>query len=151
MSEETYLYRGTIRGFPGGATSLAIPMTSTSTDPLVATIFGLACQRHGEAVVLIARRAQFQGVLHSHNWFADVEREVALELPPAEFEKHSLVALPVQRCRDILIDMGFTNLPAGLADYDALRAAIHESDRREERLDREQLATFTKWALGAMT
>jgi hypothetical protein len=55
-----------------------------------------------------------------------VEHEVALELPPAEFEKHSLVALPVQCCRDILMDMGFRNLPAGLADYDALRTAIHD-------------------------
>ena len=87
MSIGPYLYRGTTAGWPGNSVLQEEQITCTSTDPLVATLLPIECRNHGRAVILAAKRANFDGLLGPANHFSVIESAVNLHVPPLEFAR----------------------------------------------------------------
>src|SRR5579872_4122419 len=137
-----FLFRGTTEGWPGAQTSQQLPVTPTSSDPLVATLFAIRCRRFGKAIVLVARRDAFASQM-TPNVLGESECEVPLPLPPPEFAKSAIIKIGVEEAMRILASMGF-DLPGALPDNSALSAAISESHSRRIRLSSEQIGYFVE-------
>lgn len=72
--------------WPGNPCLQQLQLTPTSSDPLVAALFGIECQRFGKAVLLLAKRDDFPGLETGNaNWLEAIEQEIVVPLAPAEF------------------------------------------------------------------
>ncbi|NOT09808.1 MAG: toxin [Gemmatimonadales bacterium] len=101
------LFRGTSEGFPGSSGLQRVGVTPTSTDPLVATVFGTESQNYGKGVVQIATAADLEGVtLSQGNVLAALEKEVAVELLPLQFAERAGAQITAAEARGILERMG---------------------------------------------
>jgi RHS repeat-associated protein len=103
-----YVFRGTTPGYPGNPGLQRIGISPATTNPAVATVFGTEASQHGPGVVQIASPStDLAGVpIQEGNVLANIEREVAVEVPPAEFERRAGTTIPVEEARKILADMG---------------------------------------------
>lgn len=132
------LYRGTTPDWPGSKGLQAIRVTPTTSDPLVATLFGLECLRFGPAIVQMCNQAAVSSLLEPANVLADLEKEVAVGLPPDEFTRRFAESfLPVLVARDILAELGF-ELPPTVANKVALQGLLKSTPR----LRSEDIAVF---------
>jgi hypothetical protein len=125
VEEDEYLYRGTTRGWPGNECLRTERITCTTTDPLVATLFAIECRNRGPAVVLVARRKPFEGLIGPPNYFAIVECAVNVLVAPLDFASQAVLTLDVDQAITILGEMGFDRLPARISGQVALREALN--------------------------
>ncbi len=124
-----YLFRGTTLGWPGNKCLEKLNLTPTSTDPLVATLFALECNRHGAGIVYFARWEIFRDRIGGSNVLARQECEIALSLLPLEFADAANGNIDALEVRKILLSMGF-QVPEAIADRGFLSASINQSNRR---------------------
>lgn len=82
-----FLFRGTTLGFEGNYSSITLPRTSTSTNPIKALWFALECRSHSsvESVVYLCLPEKLIGIESSYNFFAKLEGEIAFSIKPEEF------------------------------------------------------------------
>lgn len=83
-------------------------ISPASTNPAVATVFATEASQYGPGVVQTASTSvDLAGVpIEQGNVLAEIEREVAVEVPPAEFEQRAGTTISVEDSRRILADMG---------------------------------------------
>jgi hypothetical protein len=124
-----YLFRGTSIDWPGNKSLQKVKMTPTSTDALVATLFALECNQHGDGVVYFARWEPFKDRLHKPNVLAQRECEVAVSMLPVEFAAQAKGRISAIKAREILVSMGFL-VPDAIPDRGFLGTSINQSDRR---------------------
>ena len=94
-------------------------MTPASSDPLVATLFALACRKFGMPIVLVVPSARLAGYAVTENLFATEECEIAIEIRPVEFAERAIMTVDVDVARDVLIAMGIS-VPTAIPDANAL-------------------------------
>lgn len=140
--ETRYLYRGTTIGWPGNPTLRDRRITCTTTDPLVATLFGIECRNHGNAVIVAAWRDPLERSIDADNWLDIIECSVNLRLLPLEFQDQAEFYLEVDSAIMILKELGFTDLPARLRDKSILQQEIAETHALGMRLNAEQIRRF---------
>jgi len=88
--EGATLFRGTSAGYPGSAALQKIGIAPASTDPGIATLFAIESGNYGAGVVHIATPQALRGVtIGPGNVLAAIEREVGVELTPAQFAARS--------------------------------------------------------------
>ena len=111
------VFRGTSKGFLGGRASLLLNRTSTTPDPVVATLFAVEAKNHGEGIVEIATAQDLKGVKVDieGNVRQALEKEVALELNPREFSEMASIKITADEARAILKNMDI-NIPARIKD-----------------------------------
>ena len=125
-NEGVTLFRGTSAGYPGSPGLQRIGITPASTDPAISTLFAIESANYGVGVVHIASPQALIGVtVGPGNVLAAIEREVAVELLPAQFAARSQTITAAQS-RSILEGMGIRT-PATIADKAALDAALRAS------------------------
>ncbi|MEW4925449.1 RHS repeat-associated core domain-containing protein [Algibacter sp. 2305UL17-15] len=101
-----YLFRGTTRGFSGGATAIKYSATYTSTDPLKATIFSTLNKAKGEAIVLIGNMKKLKNIpTLPSNRLAEMEKEVILNIQPSTFMKEA-ASITLGQAKSIFKEMG---------------------------------------------
>jgi hypothetical protein len=155
--EADYLYRGTTLGWAGTRMNQFIPRTSTSTDPLVATFFGLECLFHGHAIVQIIPRVQVQAFIRPPNrvdeneCYSEIEREVALEMKPLELLEYVVHFIDVDDAREILLEIGLDQVPYQISAKAVLTEDLQTTHERNYRLDADQRREFNRLAFGILT
>lgn len=147
--EIRYLYRGTTEGWPGNEVLREERITCTTTDPLVAAIFGVECRNHGHAVILMARANDFPGLVGPPNIFEMIESSVNIMVPPEDFARRVERVLEVDEVLRILRDLGFGGVPVRIRDRSALQEALFASYQAGDRLNDEQLLDFVGRIRGA--
>ena len=148
--EVVYLFRGTTRDWPGNPTAAAAQFTYTSLDPLVATLFAVECRSHGAAIVLVARRGHFEEIPPGpfDMTFQTLENQVVLATRPRGFAEAADFSLEVDRCLEILADLGFGSIAVRIRGKSHLRESLLESLRLGQRLNRVQIHSFISRAMG---
>ena len=148
--EAVYLFRGTTRGWPGNANSIEHQFTYTSLDPLVATLFAVECRNYGPAIVLMAQRGRFEEIPPGEldEVFQRTERSMTLSILPLKFASQADLILEVDRCLNVLADLGFTAVPSRINGKSHLQNTIEESDQLGHRLTSEQIREFTSRVRG---
>jgi hypothetical protein len=129
------------RGWPGNEALQQGRYTCASTDPLVAALFAIECQRHGSAVVHAVSFDSVKDLIGPPNYFLAIECAVKFNMSPLEFERRATVSLSVDAVRRVLNDMGFY-LPAWIVDKRTLAEAVYDSHEQGNRLDAGQLNEF---------
>lgn len=147
--EVQYLYRGTTKGWPGNEVLREERITCTTTDPLVAALFGVECRNHGHAVILMARASAFPGLVGPPNIFEMIESAVNIMVPPEDFARRVERVLEVDEVLRILRDLGFGDVPIRIRDRSALQEALFASYQAGDRLNDEQLLDFVGRIRGA--
>jgi RHS repeat-associated protein len=104
--EFKYLFRGTSEGFEGSAAVQKAGYTPTSVDPAIATVFATLAKNYGKGELQIALTENLQGVGYDGNVMASVEREIALNMKPAEFATKISLKISADQARQILSEMG---------------------------------------------
>jgi hypothetical protein len=124
-----YLFRGTLPSSAFAAAYQGTGVTPTSIDPVVATLFACRYLIDGPAVVFLAYKPDFRGLLDGPNlasfWY---EFAVNIELPPYEFEKRCRHCVRVQDSVAVLNELGYL-IPSKLPDLGALTQALTQSPR----------------------
>jgi hypothetical protein len=78
-------------------------MTPSTTDPIVATIFGLRGQEYGEGVVMCATPDDMEGVMTGTGGvLSGIENEIALQMRPSEFSARASVKITAQQARALI-------------------------------------------------
>ena len=139
----TVFFRGTSEGFAGSPTLQEIGVTPVSTDPVVATIFATEAENYGKGVVHITSRRDLAGVeMLKGNVLAHLEREVGLNILPAEFARRASATITASQARDILARIGI-NVQSSIRGAAAVDAVL----RATPRLATEQIQQFLNAAL----
>lgn len=146
--EFRYLYRGTTQGWPGNQVLADQTITCTTTDPLVAALFGVECRNHGQGVILAARQDVFLDFIGPPNHFQEIENAVNLLITPREFARRSELIREVDDVLKVLAEMGFDRMPVRLRDKWSLRQALIGSYEAGHQLSGDQLQHFIVRILG---
>jgi filamentous hemagglutinin len=148
--EEVYLFRGTTRGWPGNPAAQKGPFTYASPDPLVATLFAVECRSRGAGVVLVAKRGCFEEVPPGpfDMRFQALENQVVLATTPLEFAEMAKLSLEVDRCLEVLTELGFTGLPIKIHAISHLRRTLFETHSLGQRLNSLQIQSFMSRIIG---
>jgi hypothetical protein len=148
--ETVYLFRGTTDGWPGSSNAVHDSLTYTSIDPLVATLFAVECRNHGKAVVLALERGRFPEVEPGEldQVFQVMECSVTLSVAPLDFAKNAVWTFDVDRCLEVLSQLGISDLPPRIKGKSHLHDTLAESHRLGQRLTREQIRRFTALITG---
>lgn len=129
-----------------------IPRTSTSTDPLVATLFALECRSKGAAIIFVIPRSRVVDFIRPPNdpggriLFSEIECEVALEMKPLELERYAVHSLDVDRASEILVKLGFGPMPFQIAAHSILTNELETTSEQRLRLNPDQLREFNRLA-----
>ena len=124
-----HLFRGTLPSSAFATAYRGPGVTPTSVDPVVATLFACRYLTEGPAVVLLALKSDFIGLLDGPNLASfSYEYAVNIELPPYEFAKRCEFAVPVNDSVAVLNSLGY-RLPSKLSDLGALTQALLQSPR----------------------
>ena len=103
-----HLFRGTTEGYPGNASLQRIGITPASTDPRVATIFGVEAGKNGTGVLHIASKTDLTDVdILEGNVLAGIEREVPVGVKPSKFADLAQTSISIADSRRILGEMGY--------------------------------------------
>ncbi len=124
-----HLFRETLpsRAFAGPYRGAGV--TPTSVDPVVATLFACRWRMEGSAIVLLARKSDFEGLLDGPNLAScSYELAVNIEVPQAEFERRCFHWVSVDDSLSVLRQLGYV-LPSRLPDLGALTGALTQSPR----------------------
>ena len=147
----SYLYRGTTARWPGNESLLAAGITCTTTDPLVATLFAIACRNHGPGVVLLAPKGPLERLIGPSNPFEQIECAVNLEMLPGEFARRAVHRMDVDTSLAILAEPGFSALPVRINGAEALAIALQCSHDLGERLSPDRVDAYNRLALERAT
>jgi len=128
--------------WPGNEVLRDQRITCTTTDPLVACLFGVECRNHGHAVILMAREDLFLGAIGPSNHFVVIDAAINLMIPPEDFARKAERILEVDEVLRILAEIGFDQVPIRIRDKWALREALIGSYEARHRLSEEQLRQF---------
>ena len=107
--DTNYYFRGTTEGFPGSPAMLRVGLTSTSTQPGVATIFATVAETEygGHGIVYIASSEDMTGVAFGEaNVLGALEYEVTFQILPLEFAQRAGEQVSAAGARQILASMG---------------------------------------------
>lgn len=105
--------------WPGNPCLQQLQLTPTSSDPLVAALFGIECQRLGRAVLLLARRDDFPRLeIGNANWLEAIEQEIVVPLAPAEFFRRA-ICVSIDEARSALAALGY-ELPVAISSRESL-------------------------------
>jgi len=127
------LFRGTTEGYAGNSSLQRLGVTPTSSDPAVATIFGMESSKNGKAMVYIANSDDLTGIARIEgNVLANLEREVALEILPIQFQSISSVKLTIEQSRNILSKIGVA-LPSKINGKAHLDQVLRDTPRLTEK------------------
>lgn len=141
---DEHLFRGTSLDFPGGDALQQLGITSTTTDPLVATLFGMESSNHGApGVVHIALRSRLSNWFTDANNYMEMEREVAVKQAPVDFAESAEFTVDVWVARQVLIEIGFQSIPQGIMGYAHLQLAISTTPR----LNSDEIRSFLRIAI----
>jgi hypothetical protein len=82
-----YVFRGTTIGYPGNTASQTLPVTCTSSNPVVALLFALECANSfpDDSVIYLGNMATLSSYQSHANVLAFFEREVIFALKPVDF------------------------------------------------------------------
>lgn len=134
------LYRGTSSGWPGNPVLSDLRITPTTTDPLVATLFAVECQRFGKGIVLGCRRSMVERLMGPSNVLSAIESEVVIDVAPLEFvERFAEWIIGVDQARTALVEMGL-DVPAFIGD----KRVLDDWLCRSTRLDAAAIAEFNR-------
>jgi hypothetical protein len=123
------LFRGTSAGYPGNPSLQRIGVTPTSTDPVVATLFGTESEAFGQGVVHIATPGSLEGVeIIEGNVLRGLESEVGVGLRPAEFAGRADITITSGQARQILSEMGI-DVPTQIGGKAGLDTALRSTPR----------------------
>jgi hypothetical protein len=137
---ERRLYRGTTVDWQGNECLQRERLTPITSDPLVATIFGLECARHGRAVIYLANASAAAEFLLPGNVLAELECELVVSMPPREFvSRVAFGIVGVAEARHVLTEVSF-ELPATVSSRRAISRALKDLPR----LTPEQIAEFDR-------
>ena len=116
-----------------------------SEDPVVATIFATEAETYGRGIVYVATDTDLVGVTAvDGNVLASLERELGLEMAPADFARRAKISIPSSQARAILEQMGH-RVPATIRGP----AAVDQALRSTARLTEPEIQTFTHEAASA--
>ena len=140
-----FIYRGTTLGWPGDRTSLEMGHSSTSTSPVVATLFALRCRNYGGPGVVHLLRTEDVPLSDLVNVLSELESEIVVDLTPAECESRDELTVDVDDCLRVLAQLGLS-LP--------IRLPAHRNDLKHHlldtpRLSRAERAEFDRLVFGA--
>ncbi len=141
-----YLYRGTTVGWIGTRSNQFLPMTCTSTDPLVATYFALECLFHGHSVVQFIERSSVEQFIGESNPFDAIESAVNLKRKPLEISEHVIHLINVDEARKILLGLGFEQVPYQIYGKSVLNDELKLSFNQGYRLTASQKREFNRLA-----
>ncbi len=101
-----YVFRGTTIKYKGNKNSIEIPYTCTSTHPVKALWFALECypKNPETAVIYIAKLERLEDKKTSTNHFADLEDEIAFNIPPLSFYPYCMGYVHIFDFQGILKD-----------------------------------------------
>lgn len=134
------LYRGTSEDWPGHPSLQSLGVTPVSTDPLIAALFAIDCQRLGKGVFLACRQAEVSHLQCHANVLEDVENEVAIGVVPMVFvRRFARWKIEAHKVRAILRALGF-DMPESIGDKRSLQ--VHLDDAR--RLDFSEIEEFNR-------
>ena len=105
-TESGTLFRGTTEGYPGSPGLQRVGVTPASTDPAVATAFGVHGEEFGNGVVHIASPADLAGAKLYPPSLGGLEAEVGVGMTPAEFASSAGTSIPAGQAQGILAEMG---------------------------------------------
>ena len=143
--EAEYLYRGSTLGWAGTRVNRTLPMTCTSTDPLVATLFALECLFHGHAVVHFVLKSVVSPFIGPSNFFDHKELAVNLQPGPLEFLQYVSHSIDADDAREILWSIGFEQVPTFIYGLDLLNDELSLKPEGY-RLSPEQVIEFNRRA-----
>lgn len=141
-----YLYRGTTAGWVGTHANQTLPMTCTTTDPLVATYFALECLFHGHSIVQFVLRSSVERFIGPSNHFDVLESAINLGMKPQDILEYVIHFIDADDTREILESMGFDQVPYQIYGRSALDDELELSYRQGYRLTREQVREFNRLA-----
>lgn len=134
------LYRGTSSGWPGNPVLQELRITPTTTNPLVAVLFGIECQRFGRGIVIACDRRDVEKLIGPSNVLSSLESEVVIDVPPTVFaERFGNWIIDVGVARQILTDMGIET-PQLIRDKEQLQQEL----QRLGVMTPEQIAAFNE-------
>jgi RHS repeat-associated protein len=138
--EVNYLFRGTTAGFEGSKASQTIPITPTSSDPGVATIFSIAASKNGKGILQIALPSDLGNVSYGANVLQTLEKEIGVRLKPADFAAKASITITTDQARSILKGLG-VDLPAKISISE-----LSNVIKRTPKLSQSQVSQFYKKA-----
>ncbi|AXT18305.1 hypothetical protein D1817_00010 [Flavobacteriaceae bacterium] len=135
-----YLFRGTTKGFQGGATAIKHSATFTSTDPLKATIFSELNKAKGKAILLLGDIKALKDIpILPSNRLAEMEKEVVLNIKPSLFFERT-ASITLSQAKAIFKEMGI-EVPSGVSMQN-----INTILKETKELTQGQINTFYKKA-----
>jgi RHS repeat-associated protein len=138
----TAVFRGTVKGSPGGEALQKLEITPTSTDALVSTLFATESENFGEGVFHIVMVSALQGIeIIEGNVLKQLELEIGIGLKPSDFAALASITITAEQARTILREMGFS-VPSVIYD----KAALDDALRNTPRLTPEQIEEFIRRA-----
>ncbi len=140
QDEIDYIFRGTTLGYLGSIYP-RIGLTSTTTDPVVATLFATTASRHGHAVVYIIPVAKLAGRLRDNrgsNRLAELEGEIVVDESPDEIAAKAR-AVEVGTAKAELERLGAV-FPLNIYNL----ADLNDALRLTKRLSREEIRAFVR-------
>lgn len=139
LNGDVLLFRGTSNGWAGSPGAQA-SATSASTDPYIATIFGLEARwQGGQAVLQMGSRAEL-GTYSKGNWMATQEREVGMAINAHEFAGRASRTIPIDQARAALKKVGMPDLPHSIN----LRTERSDLIDLAPKMTPEQIAEFVR-------
>jgi hypothetical protein len=135
-----YLFRGTTVGFSGSVFP-RVGLTSTSVDPVVATLFAAVASKFGQAVVQIIPVARFSGRMRDNQPstpLAGLEGEFVIEATP-EVISDCATSISLDLAKSVLERIGVV-FPLNIYNLPDLSAAL----RLTKRLNHEQILEFVR-------
>ena len=111
MSSTNYkfYFRGTTIGYPGNHHSQNLPVTCTSTNPIIALLFALECSSKNplQAVVYIAKSEKLVEVITlPQNVLGEYEDEIPFSIKPVDFFSLCEGYVGVEDLKAALLAMG---------------------------------------------
>ena len=137
------LFRGTTEGYPGSPGLQRAGVTPTSTDPAVATAFGVHGNEFGSGVVHIASPGDIAGAKLYGPSLGGLEAEVGVGMLPAEFASRSGTTISAQQARAVLEQMG-VSVPGRLPTTASLNSWLGT----RTQMTAQQIAAFVRRAAG---
>lgn len=140
-----FLFRGTSDGWPGNPATQRFQVTPTTTNPFIATLFAVECQRLSSGVVLACLKSDVEHLIGASNVLSEVEQEVVVDVAPAEFSRRfAHWKCEVTKARAVLLELGY-EVPEYIGDKNTLNTWVNDAPR----LDDEVAIEFHRKIFGA--
>lgn len=126
-----FLFRGTSAGWPGNPATQQFRVTPTTTNPFVATLFAIECQRFGSGLVIACLRSEVERFIGAANVLSDID------VAPFELQQRfGRWQCGVSQARAALLALGF-EVPEYIGDKDTLNHWLNETPALSEQMQNE--------------